>query len=153
MKNLLEREFHQSWSKYVTETFAQYQFPCLKCRKQSRAISHCQCIRDRGMKTACPRPPCSPLPQYRGVFWHRTLTWQVGNKKAGHNLSDLLSLLSSRFAFLLPTNPYFDHTPTATQIFEFSNSFSGFSEALEAWAILGHFLCCGCHFRNTPGTC
>lgn len=43
-----------------------------------------------------------------------------------------MPLLSSWLEFLLPTNPYFDHTPTATQILEFSNSFSGFSEALAA---------------------
>lgn len=55
---------------------------------------------------------------------------QVEKEKAGHDPGVLMSLLSTWLEFLLPTNPHFDHTPTVTQIFEFSNSFSGFSEAL-----------------------
>lgn len=53
-------------------------------------------------------------------------------KKTGHDPGDLLSLLSLWLESLLPTNLHFDHTPTVAQIFEFSNSFSGFSEALAA---------------------
>lgn len=86
-----------------------------------------------GNENSIPRTSCQPPVSAQRSFLTPLPTYnQVGKEKAGRAPGDLVSLLSSWLEFLLPTNPHFDHTPTATQIFEFSNSFSGFSEALAA---------------------
>lgn len=84
------------------------------------------------MQTTYLGPLASPLSQHRGAFCHHHQLKQIGKEKAGHDPGDLMSLLSLWLEFLLPSNLHFDYTPTATQIFEFSDFFSGFSEALAA---------------------
>lgn len=92
------------------------------------------------------------------VNWHWLEEGEVGgqllfwHQRTPELTSYSLSMWFHR-RFFLPAISHFNHTPTATQIFKFSNSFSGFSKSLAAWAIFGIFSLLQMQLRKTQGAC